>query len=70
MIRGTRIGKTCIIRIIKAVDFTSEITLLLTFKLRFKIKFKSTTRMTDVYMDFAKNMGANITHVFDTHLLL
>ncbi|OIK15860.1 hypothetical protein BIV60_07780 [Bacillus sp. MUM 116] len=26
------------------------------------------TRMTDVYLDFAKNKGAKITHVFDTHL--
>ncbi|WP_174733477.1 MBL fold metallo-hydrolase [Mesobacillus harenae] len=26
------------------------------------------TRMTDVYLDFAKNIGASITHVFDTHL--
>ena len=26
------------------------------------------TRMTDIYVDFAKNIGANIKHVFDTHL--
>ncbi|WP_108672387.1 MBL fold metallo-hydrolase [Peribacillus acanthi] len=26
------------------------------------------TRMTDVYLDFAKSINANITHVFDTHL--
>ncbi|MCL7746651.1 MBL fold metallo-hydrolase [Halalkalibacter alkaliphilus] len=26
------------------------------------------TRMADVYVDFAKEIGANITHVFDTHL--
>ncbi|RHW41707.1 MBL fold metallo-hydrolase [Neobacillus notoginsengisoli] len=26
------------------------------------------TRMTDVYLDFAKELGAKITHVFDTHL--
>lgn len=26
------------------------------------------TRMTDVYLDFAKSIGATITHVFDTHL--
>lgn len=26
------------------------------------------TRMTDVYVDFAKSIGATITHVFDTHL--
>lgn len=26
------------------------------------------TRMTDVYLDFAKNMNVTITHVFDTHL--
>ncbi|MCH6265420.1 MULTISPECIES: MBL fold metallo-hydrolase [Neobacillus] len=26
------------------------------------------TRMTDIYLDFAKEIGANITHVFDTHL--
>ncbi|WP_449622629.1 MBL fold metallo-hydrolase [Robertmurraya sp. Marseille-Q9965] len=26
------------------------------------------TRMTDVYVDFAKRIGATITHVFDTHL--
>ncbi|WP_423801774.1 MBL fold metallo-hydrolase [Neobacillus sp. SAB-20_R2A] len=26
------------------------------------------TRMTDIYLDFAENIGANITHVFDTHL--
>ncbi|WP_028400530.1 MBL fold metallo-hydrolase [Ectobacillus panaciterrae] len=26
------------------------------------------TRMTDVYIDFAKNMGVTIKHVFDTHL--
>ncbi|OLN24084.1 hypothetical protein BTO30_01325 [Domibacillus antri] len=26
------------------------------------------TRMTDVYMDFAKEISATITHVFDTHL--
>jgi glyoxylase-like metal-dependent hydrolase (beta-lactamase superfamily II) len=26
------------------------------------------TRMTDVYLDFAQNIGAKITHVFDTHL--
>lgn len=26
------------------------------------------TRMTDVYLDFAQEIGANITHVFDTHL--
>ncbi|SEM54730.1 Glyoxylase, beta-lactamase superfamily II [Mesobacillus persicus] len=26
------------------------------------------TRMTDIYLDFAKNMNVNITHVFDTHL--
>lgn len=26
------------------------------------------TRMTDVYLDYAKNIGAKITHVFDTHL--
>ena len=26
------------------------------------------TRMTDVYVDFAKNIGAEIKHVFDTHL--
>ncbi|WP_042354190.1 MBL fold metallo-hydrolase [Bacillus rubiinfantis] len=26
------------------------------------------TRMTDTYLEFAKSMGANITHVFDTHL--
>ncbi|MFC6605246.1 MBL fold metallo-hydrolase [Ectobacillus funiculus] len=26
------------------------------------------TRMTDVYLDFAQEISANITHVFDTHL--
>ncbi|OKL37793.1 MBL fold metallo-hydrolase [Domibacillus mangrovi] len=26
------------------------------------------TRMTEVYMDFAQEIGAKITHVFDTHL--
>ncbi|CEG25820.1 putative hydrolase, rhodanese and beta-lactamase domains [Bacillus sp. B-jedd] len=26
------------------------------------------TRMTDVYLDFAKEIGVSITHVFDTHL--
>ncbi|WP_409252656.1 MBL fold metallo-hydrolase [Bacillus sp. SCS-153A] len=26
------------------------------------------TRMTDIYLDFADRIGANITHVFDTHL--
>src|SRR5690606_20020603 len=26
------------------------------------------TRMTDIYLEFASNIGANITHVFDTHL--
>lgn len=26
------------------------------------------TRMTDVFIDFAKNLNAKITHVFDTHL--
>ncbi len=26
------------------------------------------TRMADVYINFAKEIGANITHVFDTHL--
>lgn len=26
------------------------------------------TRMTDIYIDFAKEIGAKITHVFDTHL--
>jgi glyoxylase-like metal-dependent hydrolase (beta-lactamase superfamily II) len=26
------------------------------------------TRMTDVYLQFAKEIGASITHVFDTHL--
>ncbi len=26
------------------------------------------TRMADVFVDFAKEIGANITHVFDTHL--
>lgn len=26
------------------------------------------TRMTDVYLDFAESIGAKITHVFDTHL--
>lgn len=26
------------------------------------------TRMTDIYLDFAKNMGVKIMHVFDTHL--
>jgi glyoxylase-like metal-dependent hydrolase (beta-lactamase superfamily II) len=26
------------------------------------------TRMTDIYLDFAKAKGATITHVFDTHL--
>ncbi|MET3695780.1 glyoxylase-like metal-dependent hydrolase (beta-lactamase superfamily II) [Bacillus oleivorans] len=26
------------------------------------------TRMTDIYLDFAKNMDVKITHVFDTHL--
>ena len=26
------------------------------------------TRMVDVYLDFAKEIGATITHVFDTHL--
>ncbi|WP_110111840.1 MBL fold metallo-hydrolase [Bacillus sp. CGMCC 1.16541] len=26
------------------------------------------TRMTDVYIEFAKSMNVNITHVFDTHL--
>lgn len=26
------------------------------------------TRMTDIYLDFAKSIGATITHVFDTHL--
>ncbi|WHY64566.1 MBL fold metallo-hydrolase [Neobacillus sp. SuZ13] len=26
------------------------------------------TRMTDTYLDFAKRIGAKITHVFDTHL--
>lgn len=26
------------------------------------------TRMTDVYLEFANKIGANITHVFDTHL--
>jgi len=26
------------------------------------------TRMTDIYVDFAKEIGAQITHVFDTHL--
>ena len=26
------------------------------------------TRMTDVYIEFAEEIGAKITHVFDTHL--
>ncbi|PLR82202.1 hypothetical protein CVD25_08675 [Bacillus canaveralius] len=26
------------------------------------------TRMTDIYLEFANGIGANITHVFDTHL--
>jgi glyoxylase-like metal-dependent hydrolase (beta-lactamase superfamily II) len=26
------------------------------------------TRMTDIYLDFAKEIGVTITHVFDTHL--
>ncbi|PLR86403.1 hypothetical protein CVD25_07925 [Bacillus canaveralius] len=26
------------------------------------------TRMTDVYLDFTRNLGVHITHVFDTHL--
>ncbi|CAH2713746.1 Hydroxyacylglutathione hydrolase [Neobacillus rhizosphaerae] len=26
------------------------------------------TRMTDIYLEFADSIGANITHVFDTHL--
>lgn len=26
------------------------------------------TRMTEVYIDFAKEIGATITHIFDTHL--
>ncbi|MEH7505217.1 MBL fold metallo-hydrolase [Neobacillus drentensis] len=26
------------------------------------------TRMTDIYLDFAKSIGVKITHVFDTHL--
>ncbi|MDQ0230723.1 MBL fold metallo-hydrolase [Metabacillus malikii] len=26
------------------------------------------TRMTDIYLQFASDIGANITHVFDTHL--
>lgn len=26
------------------------------------------TRMTDIYLDFAKSIGTKITHVFDTHL--
>lgn len=26
------------------------------------------TRMTEIYLDFAANLGAKITHVFDTHL--
>ena len=26
------------------------------------------TRMTDIFLDFAANIGAKITHVFDTHL--
>ncbi len=26
------------------------------------------TRMTDIYLDFAKSIGLKITHVFDTHL--
>jgi rhodanese-related sulfurtransferase len=26
------------------------------------------TRMTDIYLNFAANIGAKITHVFDTHL--
>ncbi|MDR7000716.1 MBL fold metallo-hydrolase [Neobacillus niacini] len=26
------------------------------------------TRMTDIYLDFAESINANITHVFDTHL--
>lgn len=26
------------------------------------------TRMTEVYLDFAKEIGAKITHIFDTHL--
>jgi glyoxylase-like metal-dependent hydrolase (beta-lactamase superfamily II) len=26
------------------------------------------TRMTDIYLDFASSIGAKITHVFDTHL--
>ncbi|MBS4211106.1 MBL fold metallo-hydrolase [Neobacillus rhizophilus] len=26
------------------------------------------TRMTDIYLDFSKEIGAKITHVFDTHL--
>ncbi|WP_026583157.1 MBL fold metallo-hydrolase [Bacillus sp. J33] len=26
------------------------------------------TRMTDIYLEFAKSIGATITHVFDTHL--
>ncbi|HZH60350.1 MAG TPA: MBL fold metallo-hydrolase [Metabacillus sp.] len=26
------------------------------------------TRMTDIYLNFAKEIGVNITHVFDTHL--
>jgi glyoxylase-like metal-dependent hydrolase (beta-lactamase superfamily II) len=26
------------------------------------------TRMTDIYLDFAESLGAKITHVFDTHL--
>jgi glyoxylase-like metal-dependent hydrolase (beta-lactamase superfamily II) len=26
------------------------------------------TRMTDIYLDFAESIGAKITHVFDTHL--
>jgi rhodanese-related sulfurtransferase len=27
-----------------------------------------TTRMTDIYLDFAQSIGVKITHVFDTHL--
>jgi glyoxylase-like metal-dependent hydrolase (beta-lactamase superfamily II) len=26
------------------------------------------TRMTDIYLEFANRLGANITHIFDTHL--
>ncbi|MDF2789197.1 MAG: hypothetical protein K0S80_2295 [Neobacillus sp.] len=53
MYQFVRIGKGCLSYMVVSNDEAAII---------------DATRMTDIYLEFAKGIGAKITHVFDTHL--